>query len=493
MNSEVLQYLIEHPDEVDEIKARELEEVSSRFPFYDVPLILLSRYYYHNRDYRYTGTLEKCALRVSDRSWLKSFVESELIFRKPDTEQPHTLVENDLTLVENKTPAKETSETEENVYVQEQINRVMEEAGIGAPVEELAETLSEATVSVEQPSTTEEELLHAPEGEATPLETPESEERETVEPDQQVIEVANLKEEPPTVEGILDEPEPAAAITPSEEELPYPIPVEAIELPKESEIPDSLQPETEEAVFEEIQDFDSKAEPQNEFIGVSDVEITETPEISNPAVNTTTEQELQVPAVEVEESPGILDFVAHFALSKPAFEPIVEEVKQEQGEQKPQPLQTRKPISVSSLMKGASYNIEDYFGEDNAGGESIETVANDFFSWLSHPSRQEMKVLADSEESDQRKKQARDLINRFIATNPQVQRPKAEFFTPQSESRKSEEMPDDLVTETLAGIYHKQGNYSKAIKIYEALMLKMPEKSAYFASLIQKIKESNHQ
>ncbi len=46
---------------------------------------------------------------------------------------------------------------------------------------------------------------------------------------------------------------------------------------------------------------------------------------------------------------------------------------------------------------------------------------------------------------------------------------------------------NDMMTETLAKIYTKQGKTDKALEIYNALRLKFPEKSAYFAALIQKI------
>ena len=46
---------------------------------------------------------------------------------------------------------------------------------------------------------------------------------------------------------------------------------------------------------------------------------------------------------------------------------------------------------------------------------------------------------------------------------------------------------DDLVTEDLAEIYLAQGLYDEAIAIYRKLSLLNPEKSVYFASLIDKI------
>ena len=46
-----------------------------------------------------------------------------------------------------------------------------------------------------------------------------------------------------------------------------------------------------------------------------------------------------------------------------------------------------------------------------------------------------------------------------------------------------------MVTETLAEIYVAQELYQRAIDVYEKLILLNPEKSAYFAALIEKVKE----
>ncbi|MBO6169487.1 MAG: hypothetical protein J6O51_05890 [Bacteroidales bacterium] len=54
----------------------------------------------------------------------------------------------------------------------------------------------------------------------------------------------------------------------------------------------------------------------------------------------------------------------------------------------------------------------------------------------------------------------------------------------------TEEVPDDsfdLCTETLAGIYAEQGYLSEAKQIYSKLSLRYPEKSVYFAALIEKL------
>ena len=77
------------------------------------------------------------------------------------------------------------------------------------------------------------------------------------------------------------------------------------------------------------------------------------------------------------------------------------------------------------------------------------------------------------------------LIDRFLQQNTQAQQApkKAEFFNPQTAAKRSLEEHADLVTETLARIYEKQGNIAKAIAAYERLAVKHPEKSAHFRAL----------
>jgi len=82
-----------------------------------------------------------------------------------------------------------------------------------------------------------------------------------------------------------------------------------------------------------------------------------------------------------------------------------------------------------------------------------------------------------------------DLINQFIENAPRITRSKTDFFNPVDYARNSSIDKEDIVSETLANIYYKQGNADKAIKIFEKLCIKIPEKSSYFAGLIEKIKK----
>lgn len=99
--------------------------------------------------------------------------------------------------------------------------------------------------------------------------------------------------------------------------------------------------------------------------------------------------------------------------------------------------------------------------------------------------------LADPKtpKEDKKKLNYTELIDKFIVHEPKMTRPAATFYSPIDKARKSVTDNSDLVTETLAKIYVKQGNYPKAIKVYESLRLKYPGKSSYFAARIQEIEK----
>jgi tetratricopeptide (TPR) repeat protein len=87
------------------------------------------------------------------------------------------------------------------------------------------------------------------------------------------------------------------------------------------------------------------------------------------------------------------------------------------------------------------------------------------------------------------KEKAESIIDKFIELNPSIQKPLSEFFSPTSMAAKSLEEDTSMATETLAKIYVKKGNYAKAIRIYEKLMLYYPENSSYFATLIESLRD----
>jgi hypothetical protein len=123
-----------------------------------------------------------------------------------------------------------------------------------------------------------------------------------------------------------------------------------------------------------------------------------------------------------------------------------------------------------------------------------------FTEWLRLASLHSVKAVEiEREKKKPSKKDA--LIDKFLQEEPKISKPqKAEFFSPVNMAKQSIVENDDLVTETLAGIYEKQALSaaepkdkrrlsSKAIKAYEKLSLKYPEKKVSFAARIENLRQ----
>ena len=105
---------------------------------------------------------------------------------------------------------------------------------------------------------------------------------------------------------------------------------------------------------------------------------------------------------------------------------------------------------------------------------------------------EEEKQQKKDEKSAPKKLSRKELIDKFIVENPSISRPKAEFFNPISVAQNSIIDQENIVSETLAQIYAKQGYIEKAISIYEKLCLKYPEKSSSFAAQIEELRKLNN-
>ena len=86
-----------------------------------------------------------------------------------------------------------------------------------------------------------------------------------------------------------------------------------------------------------------------------------------------------------------------------------------------------------------------------------------------------------------------DLINNFLRRQPRLTRP---AMLPPAASHqadlsvRSTRAEPDLVSENLARIFVRQGKTARAVEIYEKLIVKQPEKMAYFTAQIQQLQPS---
>jgi hypothetical protein len=106
---------------------------------------------------------------------------------------------------------------------------------------------------------------------------------------------------------------------------------------------------------------------------------------------------------------------------------------------------------------------------------------------------EESRIITDFKKPVEIKEKEKAIIDKIIEAEPGNIRldPNQKFFEANKKAKESLLENEHLVTETLAKIYALQGNVPKAIRAYEILSLKFPQKSAYFASLIENLKKDN--
>lgn len=129
------------------------------------------------------------------------------------------------------------------------------------------------------------------------------------------------------------------------------------------------------------------------------------------------------------------------------------------------------------------YNIEEVYTSTTKISGKVET--DTFLGWL-HSSKDEnfgKRFIIKKQQS---------LIDHFIQSDPKIQPVKGvlnDLDVEKEFSSVSQKKVNHFVSETLAKIYHQQKKYTLAIQTYEQLSLVYPEKSAYFATLIDKIEK----
>jgi tetratricopeptide (TPR) repeat protein len=173
--------------------------------------------------------------------------------------------------------------------------------------------------------------------------------------------------------------------------------------------------------------------------------------------------------------------------------------------------------SDTELEFTASFDIKKEYGEgvelkeyvvriSDDGPELMELIPDNHITEKTHEAEAETVTLnkedllaiirrgistdtdVDEEKLSETQKRHNQLINNFIAINPKIV-PRDQATEIEDVSENSIQENEHYLTDTLAQIYLKQGNYAKAIFAYEKLSLKFPEKSTYFAGQISEIKK----
>jgi len=109
--------------------------------------------------------------------------------------------------------------------------------------------------------------------------------------------------------------------------------------------------------------------------------------------------------------------------------------------------------------------------------DSQEKNKSEFTDWFS-----------TSNTSLKKRKDISNLVEGFLEADDGKSN-KKDFFSPTNLAKISLVDNEEFVTETLAKVYASQGNFEKAIRVYERLMIDNPEKNTFFASRIRFLKE----
>ncbi len=129
--------------------------------------------------------------------------------------------------------------------------------------------------------------------------------------------------------------------------------------------------------------------------------------------------------------------------------------------------------------------------QDQTGTSGLSTPPHRLGT-LPEPLQELLDTKEEKEINDPKRKEQINLIDNFLKNSSSISRKyrSAEELDDEQNDLTSEYAftPPDLATENLAQIMVRQGKTDKAIDIYGKLILKYPQKKAYFASCIEKLK-----
>ncbi|UOQ71132.1 hypothetical protein [Hymenobacter cellulosilyticus] len=516
-----LLHILDHVGTISEAEIRELEQLAAAFPYCQTAHVLLAKAAHDQGSMLASQRLRRAATYATDRQLLRHLIEQPAAVLT--SAQPEAL----MPLADPPTAEFHVAETAS-----------VEEVASAPVVEPAEQVLVEAGLAVENtsPETASEDSELARTPEAVPVtENPDTGVLDSEADGPELVEANSvLLEEPTSTTNLSSDEAPAGG---AEDE--FPLPTEEVQAEPETALTNeeaaavaTLDAETVAPVAELVV-ADESLEPELSVEPASDQEqargelpadmVVETagepadePDVlleANPALPSSDQEVIQdekLPHEILEQAAISPDDDILPAVAPPIRPPIeVGTSRFEFGLGIPEPaeqilyelpvLEEEEPVAAAEMAAG--FRGDDHLGYALSGGSRLGFCLQlaDELSWAL-PTTEFFEPDALLQEQTPQylpppppAPSPFDLINKFLRNQPRLRTPAALPASAEEQadlSVRSTQVVPDIASESLAKIMVRQGKIEKAIEIYERLMMRQPEKKAYFAEQIQQLKST---
>jgi hypothetical protein len=486
MTIEEIARIIENPSLCKLEQVGEMEALVQKYPYAQTFSLLLLQTLGKNKDINFEDALANYAYRIGDRKHLYLHInEAEQIITAPDftLEKPQEKEIKTVSL-----PVEDKVENEEIA-----IDEVPEESIAFEPIAEIL--IEEAENEFVGENRLETDAVTAAEISEAIREDVEISAEGVLE-DFQFLKVEEMDFEPVQIDMDDDdkfviemEEKTADIVTPTEIVIDHSeesTEVETLEIQED----ESIQLEIEKRDLEPIDAVSESIHKEQENSGQANkeevLEVEDTKDIKFQ------------PLTSFDPSEEIADFasVEEFASVEPsAFAAESKTIEFESIEKKEDIVADE--LTSNAISEGYHLHLEQEHSYKNIGKRDEENVSEEkrsFTDWL------KVAALTHSLEYQVKQQRIGKLVDKFIEEEPKITRiskteipekKSAEFFNVSKIAKASLSEKAIPASQTLAEIFESQGNFSKAIDLYEQLMLLNPEKKSFFANQIKKLKNKN--
>ena len=480
VNKQKFVEFLRHPSSLDNQSVADLESVLEEFPYFQNARTLIAKGSKQLKSKKAGLHINTAAIYATDRALLKRYINDQLIFLSPlDVHESHE--------------AEREKELDESIKTSKVVNAKVKQA------------------ASEEKAPPKKKVIMRPQPEETKAVEPEALIEDPVPSDLDNIidelykDLEALKEnraklnkiendlaEQEAVDAAVQKATKKADSKPKEEvkEEAKAEPTPQVEEPKEEKStevePKEIKAEskTEDTTVEEVEKPKSKAKPTKEK-DKSDEESTidESPEEIKSKVSKISEEISEEIEAEEKEKPKRAS-QSRSARRTVKLKKDDDAETSKKAESSKKAAAKEKPAKESSKAKSKKKD-----SSTNKGTTKKATTAKK--SSNKDDSKDDSKSDKGEAGEKSRKVDQDSIISNFIKTNPSISPADATTSKAPSGdlSTGSSELHPEIASEYLAEIYLEQGSYDRAIQIYEALIVRFPEKSVYFADIIKKVNE----